>query len=365
MIDIDKLTQEIISPLIFNEGKNIGTIYHFTGPHSIWNILSQNELKGSKVDLEYAHVPGSQDSDELISFRKDINALKNKDTKYIYYVSTTRNRLLYKKNTTINSDIIRISLDGNKLSNKYKIVPFYYFSQEMNSNDVAPKDVQDESEERILLFTKPSIPNLSEYILDINIILDKVKGYSHVSYIKDLIEEYPELKSKTLYKEKYMPFTNFIEQYTEYDEEEILEENNNNNVETNILNENKLYSPDINTIKNIIYSLTKFLKKELTLDSLPNVKFITNDETNAIKPLGKTAYYDPNSKCIVLYTLGRHPKDIGRSFSHEMIHFNQDLENRLNNISTQNINEDDYLKELEREAYEKGNMLFRSWENSI
>jgi len=357
MIDINKLTQEMISPII-DEGKNIGVLYHFTSPINIWNILSQNELKGSKVEIEYADKPGSQDSDEIISFRKDLNSLKNKDIKYLYYVSTTRNRLLYKKNTTINGDTIRIALDGNKLSNKYKIVPFYYFSQEMSSTDVAPKDIQDESEERILLYTKSSIPNLNEYIIDINIILDKAKGYSHISYIKDLIEEYPELKSKTLFKEKPILFSDFIKQYSKYDEEEILEVKEK-------INENKLYQPDISTIKDNIYSLTKFIKKELELQSLPKIKFINNDEDNASKPLGKTAYYDPNNKCIVLYTLGRHPKDITRSFSHEMIHFKQDTEDRLNNISTQNINEDEYLAELEREAYEKGNMLFRSWENSI
>ena len=45
---------------------------------------------------------------------------------------------------------------------------------------------------------------------------------------------------------------------------------------------------------------------------------------------------------------------------------NKILKGKLNNIEGQNINEDDYLKELEREAYEYGNgLLFRGWENSI
>ena len=116
-------------------------------------------------------------------------------------------------------------------------------------------------------------------------------------------------------------------------------------------------------IRQNIIELSKFLKEKLELPYLPKVKFINNDAENEKDPLGRTAYYDPSIKTIVLYTLGRHPKDITRSFSHEMIHFKQDLENRLNNIHTQNVNEDDYLAELEREAYEKGNMLLRSWEN--
>jgi hypothetical protein len=103
----------------------------------------------------------------------------------------------------------------------------------------------------------------------------------------------------------------------------------------------------------------------LKIDPLPNVELINNDNENADNILGKTAYYNPNSHNIVLYTYNRHPKDILRSYAHEMIHHKQNLENRLNNIQGQNINEDEYLAELEREAYEKGNMLFRGWENNL
>jgi hypothetical protein len=103
----------------------------------------------------------------------------------------------------------------------------------------------------------------------------------------------------------------------------------------------------------------------LKIDPLPNIELIDNDNKNADDILGKTAYYDPNSHSIILYTCNRHPKDILRSYAHEMIHHMQNLENRINNIQGQNINEDDYLAELEREAYEKGNMLFRGWENNL
>jgi len=114
-----------------------------------------------------------------------------------------------------------------------------------------------------------------------------------------------------------------------------------------------------------IVDLTKHMFKQgLTIDPAPEIEFI-EDEDNAKNPLGKTAYYDPNSRVIVLYTTGRHPKDILRSFAHEMIHHCQNLEGRLGDIHTTNVNEDDYLKSLEREAYERGNMAFRSWENSL
>jgi hypothetical protein len=43
----------------------------------------------------------------------------------------------------------------------------------------------------------------------------------------------------------------------------------------------------------------------------------------------------------------------------------QNCENRLNGISTQNTNEEGDLPKIEREAYEKGNMTFRNWTDTI
>ena len=97
---------------------------------------------------------------------------------------------------------------------------------------------------------------------------------------------------------------------------------------------------------------------------LPKVIFKHGDQENASQFLGKTAYYSPDTQEIVLYTEGRHPKDITRSFAHEMIHHIQNLEDRLKNISTTNTMEDDHLNDIEREAYTKGNMTFRNWTDS-
>jgi hypothetical protein len=97
---------------------------------------------------------------------------------------------------------------------------------------------------------------------------------------------------------------------------------------------------------------------------LPEV-LIRKDEVNASNFFGRTAYYDPNAKEIVIYTTGRHDKDIVRSFSHEMIHHMQNLDGTLHNISTQNTNEDGKLLELEKEAYLLGNITFRNWEDNL
>jgi hypothetical protein len=116
----------------------------------------------------------------------------------------------------------------------------------------------------------------------------------------------------------------------------------------------------------LIKSLTEYmLNKGMNINPLPKVKFINDDIKNANNFFGKTAYYDPNNRVIVLYTIHRHPKDIMRSFAHEMIHHMQNCENRLNNISTTNITEDDYLYKLEEEANKMGTMTFREWTDTL
>ena len=107
------------------------------------------------------------------------------------------------------------------------------------------------------------------------------------------------------------------------------------------------------------------MKNGYNINPLPDVKFINNDVENANNLLGPTAHYDRDNHYITLYTLNRHPKDVLRSYAHELIHHIQNLENRIQNVSTDNINEDEYLKELEREAYERGNLLLRGWENAL
>ena len=118
--------------------------------------------------------------------------------------------------------------------------------------------------------------------------------------------------------------------------------------------------------KPLIKSLTKSMEADgLNLKPYPKVQFIHNAKSNSEDFFGKTAFYDPRSNSVVLYTLGRHPKDIIRSYSHELIHVHQNHEDRLENITTDNVNEDDYLENIEREAYENGNIMFRRWTNKI
>ena len=116
----------------------------------------------------------------------------------------------------------------------------------------------------------------------------------------------------------------------------------------------------------LIDSLTASMENDgLKLKPYPRIRMIHDEEANADNFFGMTAYYDPNNREIVLYTLGRHPKDIMRSYAHELIHVHQHNEDRLHDIKTDNVNADKHLENLEREAYETGNIMFRSWTNKI
>jgi hypothetical protein len=115
----------------------------------------------------------------------------------------------------------------------------------------------------------------------------------------------------------------------------------------------------------ILASLVEFmLNKGMNIAPLPEIK-LKQDLEESLNFFGKTAYYDPSNMEIVLYTQGRHPKDVVRSFAHEMIHHIQNLEGRLEGINTSNTAEDGHLQEIEKEAYLKGNITFREWEDTV
>ena len=123
--------------------------------------------------------------------------------------------------------------------------------------------------------------------------------------------------------------------------------------------------PSIDILEKIA-ELTNYMRgKGYNIDPVPSIELVGDDADNAEKFLGKTAYYDPINKSITLYTYGRHPKDIVRSYAHEMIHHIQNLEGRLGDVSTTNTLEDDHINDLEKEANLKGTMTFRNWTDSL
>jgi len=121
------------------------------------------------------------------------------------------------------------------------------------------------------------------------------------------------------------------------------------------------------TLQPLIKQFMPFAKKRMGFNKPPRI-FLRDDPHNAQDPLGKTAYYDPEQMSVTLYISGRHPKDVMRSLSHELVHHTQNCNGEFD--QTRELGDgyaqtDEHLREMERQAYEQGNMCFRDWEDSI
>lgn len=119
------------------------------------------------------------------------------------------------------------------------------------------------------------------------------------------------------------------------------------------------------SFKDISYQLYKHMSDKYEVLKNDKPKFIINNKQQSTHILGPTANYNPSNKTITIYTFGRHPKDILRSFAHEVIHHVQNCEGRLTGGSTHEgyALDDPYMTEIEREAYEQGNMCLREFED--
>ena len=116
-------------------------------------------------------------------------------------------------------------------------------------------------------------------------------------------------------------------------------------------------------LKKHITSFFPFAQKQLGFERPPKLFFV-NDKQNAGNVLGKTAYYEPETETIKVYVTNRHPKDVLRSFSHELVHHAQNCRGDFDNDTVTEegyAQNDPHLREMEREAYEKGNMIFRDY----
>ena len=121
------------------------------------------------------------------------------------------------------------------------------------------------------------------------------------------------------------------------------------------------------SLKSLAEELLVFLMKRYNIRQKPKLEY-REDPVNSKKLLGKTAHYDPDSQIIVIYSSGRHPKDILRSIAHEFIHHVQNLNGAFKELDLSIVSQNGYeqkdkgLYKIEEEAFSKGNMLFREWE---
>ena len=124
-----------------NEGKQVGLLYHVTTPEKLKKILDSNTLKGSYISWDGG------------------------DTDFLG-ISTTRN-----KNFLYDDNKIQIVLNGDKISNNYKIQPYDYWGREYNIPD--EPQIKDEDEE-IIKVGKDGLKNIKNYIIKINDFTDSL-----------------------------------------------------------------------------------------------------------------------------------------------------------------------------------------------
>ena len=119
--------------------------------------------------------------------------------------------------------------------------------------------------------------------------------------------------------------------------------------------------------KEAFVKLYKEAMNKFDIQKAPKL-ILRQDEENAKKLFGRTAYYDPNESTIVVFITNRHPKDILRSYCHELIHHVQNERGDLkmgDSSSPTYAQDDNHMREMEKEAYLEGNLLLRDHEDQF
>ena len=119
--------------------------------------------------------------------------------------------------------------------------------------------------------------------------------------------------------------------------------------------------------KRAFKALYEDAKEKYDIQQVPKL-ILRKDEKNGNMLFGRTAFYKPDTQTIVVYTTNRHPKDILRSYCHELIHHVQNERGDLkmgDASSPKYAQEDEHMRKMEMEAYLKGNLLLRDFEDNF
>ena len=121
-------------------------------------------------------------------------------------------------------------------------------------------------------------------------------------------------------------------------------------------------------LKPMAVKLVKYCKNHLGFERPPKL-FLKQDLENSQNALGRTAHYNPGEESITLFTTSRHPKDILRSLAHELVHHHQNLRGdlspeKIGKMTPTYAQDNEHMRNMEKEAYLVGNILFRDWEDS-
>lgn len=125
---------------------------------------------------------------------------------------------------------------------------------------------------------------------------------------------------------------------------------------------------DLTELEQQVDRFYPYSKQQLGFEQDPQSINFVSDPENATNMLGKTAFYDPESFSITIYADNRHPKDMMRSLSHELVHHAQNCRGEFDNemdLGEGYAQEDEHMRNMEKEAYSLGNIVFRDWEDGM
>ena len=126
---------------------------------------------------------------------------------------------------------------------------------------------------------------------------------------------------------------------------------------------------NMSDLEQILEDFLPYAKKYMAYNKPVSIQMLSDPE-NAKDPLGKTAYYSPDEMKVTVFVDGRHLKDILRSISHELVHHTQNCRGDLNppggcDTKPGYAQRNKHMRNMEREAYEKGNLCLRDWEDQF
>jgi len=123
----------------------------------------------------------------------------------------------------------------------------------------------------------------------------------------------------------------------------------------------------VGTVLQMLKHFVPYAQQELGFQKPVMISF-QSDEKNANKLLGKTGYYNPQDFSIAIYVDSRHPKDILRSLSHELVHHSQNCNGDFDSgedLGPGYAQDNPAMRDAELDAYKRGNIIFRDFEDLI
>jgi len=139
---------------IIQEGKQVGTLYHYTSLGAANSILKDGFIKGGESSLAGYHD----------SMRGDNN----------FSLSFTRNKNFHRQNRVLGEEVeCRFVIDGDSLSNIYKIQPITNTDSSVMS---FKKQSVDFEYEEVILSQNPIKVPINPYVIRIDFLIEPIEG---------------------------------------------------------------------------------------------------------------------------------------------------------------------------------------------